>query len=93
MRVYALGELLWIPALVLKLEIDARRMQRYLLAFEILSAALIYSVGLYLIGQGGLYGAAVASAMVSAAGLGFFTLVVLRARRSAALLRSRSVPT
>lgn len=52
LRVYALGELLWIPALVLKLEIDARRMQRYLLAFEILSAALIYSVGLYLIGQG-----------------------------------------
>jgi O-antigen/teichoic acid export membrane protein len=90
LRIYALAELLWLPALVLKLEMDARRMQRYLLAFELCSAGLIYSLGLYLIAQDGLYGAAVASAIVSAAGLLFFALVVFRVRRSPGLVHARS---
>jgi hypothetical protein len=78
---------------VLKLEIDARRMQRYLLALELWSGALVYSFGLYLIWQGGLYGAAVTSAIVSGTGLVFFGPAVLRVRWSTALVYPGSSST
>jgi O-antigen/teichoic acid export membrane protein len=93
LRIFALAELLWFPVLVLKLEINARRMQRYLLVFEVGTVAIIYSVGLYWIAQWGLYGAAIASAVVSGTGLVFFTLVVLRVRRNTGGMFPRSAPT
>lgn len=83
LRVFALSELLWFPITVLRLELAARRLQRYLLWVEVWSVVVIYGVGLLLINSSGLLGAALAHLIVNGGGLIFTIVVVRRARRRA----------
>ncbi len=80
LRLFALASALYIPVHVLKLEINARRLQRHLLTMEIWTVALVYGIGLYLIGRFGLVGAALTQLAASVSQLVFFVAVVSVAR-------------
>jgi O-antigen/teichoic acid export membrane protein len=83
LRVYALGVLLWFPVTVLRLELAARKLQRYLLWVEIWSVLVVYGVGLVLIDSLGLMGAAIAHLIVNIGALVLTFGVVLRERSRA----------
>lgn len=83
LRVFALSDLLWLPVIVLRLELAARRLQWYLLVVEGWSALVVYGLGLVLILWIGLMGAAIANAVVNLGALVLTVGAVLRERNRA----------
>ena len=82
LRVFALSDLLWLPVIVFRLELAARRLQRYLLLVEAWSALVVYGLGLVLIIWIGLMGAAIANIVVNLGALVLTVAAVVRARRA-----------
>jgi O-antigen/teichoic acid export membrane protein len=80
LRVFALSDLLWLPVIVLRLELAARRLQRYLLLVEAWSALVVYGLGLVLIIWVGLMGAAIANIVVNLGALVLTVAAVMRER-------------
>jgi O-antigen/teichoic acid export membrane protein len=87
LRVFAFAKLVDLPAHILNLEINARRLQRFRFVAEVWTAAVVYSVGLLLIAGAGLMGAAITVAAISLGRLAIFAGVTMYAR-----LASRSAP-
>jgi O-antigen/teichoic acid export membrane protein len=81
LRVFAIGELVWFPVTVLRLELAARKLQRYLLWAEIWSVVVVYGLGILLINSLGLVGAAIAHLIVNLGALVLTVAVVHRERR------------
>jgi O-antigen/teichoic acid export membrane protein len=65
---------------ILKLEINARRLQRHLFLADLWVVAVVYSVGLYLISQLGLVGAGLTTIVAYAGQCAFLSIAVARAR-------------
>lgn len=84
LRLFAIGSALYIPVHLLKLEIRARGLQQHLLAMEVWTVLLVYSVGISLISLAGLVGAALTSIAVSLTQCLYFAAVITRSRSSQA---------
>jgi O-antigen/teichoic acid export membrane protein len=78
--IFVLVELIWFPVTVLRLELSARKLQRYILWAEVWSVLVVYGVGLILINSLGLVGAGLAHLIVNIGAL-VLTLAVLRRER------------
>lgn len=82
-RLFVLAALLYFPLLILRIEVNARRLQRYVFVGEAWVALVVYSFGLYLIAQYSIDGAAITTLLAIMGQLGLFLIVVVRARRGA----------
>jgi O-antigen/teichoic acid export membrane protein len=88
LRLYAVAVVIWLPVCVLRLEIAARKLQRFLLWGEVWSVVVVYGVGLFLISSYGLLGAAIAHLIVNVGTLVLTVAAVYRERTRA----SRATP-
>jgi O-antigen/teichoic acid export membrane protein len=91
-RLWALTELLWLPWIILRLELAARRFQRHLLLVEVWTAAVVYGLGVLMIGWMGLMGAAITNVVV-AIGASCITAAAVMYERRRARLSDAATPT
>jgi O-antigen/teichoic acid export membrane protein len=83
LQVFALAYALQAPVQILKLEINARRLQRHLFLADMWVVIVVYSLGLHLITQLGLVGAGLTTVVAYAGQCAFLAIAVARARRMA----------
>ncbi len=90
LRVYAIAQLVYYPVFLLEIEVKARLMQRYLLLAEILTALIVYVVGIPLVARFGLMGAVLGLLLSNTVALVYFAGVVGRGRRLARISPDRT---